>query len=180
MSFASRTARWSCKTNAILVKDTESDHEALKWFLTMTYVPGKLSRWLLRLSEFDFGILHSAGVKQQAADALSRLETIGIENALLDDDLPVFLISTQDGNGCFDDDQDEDNIDEIDYCMENFFPSFPEMFAVSENETISSSTIASVREFLQAQKQGRECYQAVALVGMSNRKFSIEEFGILI
>lgn len=43
----------------------------------MTDATGKLARWRLKLSEFKLGVLHRAGIKHEAADALSRLPATG-------------------------------------------------------------------------------------------------------
>lgn len=53
----------------------------------------KLARRCLRLSEFVFDVVHSAGIKQQAADELSRLKTKGEEVTPLNDEVPVLTTS---------------------------------------------------------------------------------------
>lgn len=51
-----------------------TDHDYLKWIFSPTNSTERLVRWCLRLLyEFDF--VHRAGVKHQATDALSRLQT---------------------------------------------------------------------------------------------------------
>jgi hypothetical protein len=52
----------------------ESDHQPLKWILTNTKLTGKLARWALMLSEFDFELVHKAGVDNEM-DYLSRFPT---------------------------------------------------------------------------------------------------------
>jgi hypothetical protein len=49
----------------------ESDHQPLKWILTNTKITGKLARWALMLSEFDFEVVHKPGVDNEM-DCLSR------------------------------------------------------------------------------------------------------------
>lgn len=49
----------------------------------------KLAQWRLISSEFQFDIVHCAGVGQLAADALSRLRTNGEVIFLLDDELSI-------------------------------------------------------------------------------------------
>ncbi|TPX51269.1 hypothetical protein SeLEV6574_g00360 [Synchytrium endobioticum] len=65
---------WACETfRHYLVGDefvVESDHSSLQWLQSAT--KGRLARWALRLSEFDYQIRHKAGKKNANADALSR------------------------------------------------------------------------------------------------------------
>jgi hypothetical protein len=49
----------------------ESDHQPLKWILTNSKLTGKLARWALMLSEFDFEVKHRTGVDKEM-DCLSR------------------------------------------------------------------------------------------------------------
>jgi hypothetical protein len=49
----------------------ESDHQPLKWILTNTKLTGKLARWALMLSEFDFEVVHRPGIDNNM-DCLSR------------------------------------------------------------------------------------------------------------
>ena len=50
----------------------ETDHQSLQWLLN-AQKPARLVRWALRLSEFDFQIVHRKGQNNANADALSRL-----------------------------------------------------------------------------------------------------------
>jgi hypothetical protein len=49
----------------------ESDHQPLQWILTNSKLIGKLARWALMLSEFDFEVVHKPGVDNEM-DCLSR------------------------------------------------------------------------------------------------------------
>jgi hypothetical protein len=49
-----------------------TDHSALKWFLSLNNPTGRLARWGVRLSVFDFEIKHRRGVDNVIPDALSR------------------------------------------------------------------------------------------------------------
>lgn len=73
-----------------------TDHDALKWILNRTDFTGQLARWHLRLSNFDFHDEHRAGIKRQAADALSRLSTFSKDESSLKDDLPLYAIDNFD------------------------------------------------------------------------------------
>lgn len=50
--------------------------------------------WRLRLSNFDFDVLHRAGVKHRAADNLSWLPTDDTDNTLLEDELSILVIAS--------------------------------------------------------------------------------------
>ena len=55
-----------------------SGHRALQWLRNMKTPNGKLARWLLRLEEFDYEIIHKPGHLMQHVDALSRAPVGGI------------------------------------------------------------------------------------------------------
>ena len=61
-----------------------TDHDALRWLMTLTDSSGGLMRWRLRLSEFDFTIQYCPGIFHQVPGALSR-----IISPQRNDDLPV-------------------------------------------------------------------------------------------
>lgn len=49
-----------------------TDHSALKWFLNLSNPTGRLARWGVRLSAFDFEVVHRRGADNIIPDALSR------------------------------------------------------------------------------------------------------------
>lgn len=49
-----------------------SDHKPLEWLLSTSALRGKLARWAMRLSEYDFTVQYREGVKHVNADCLSR------------------------------------------------------------------------------------------------------------
>lgn len=50
-----------------------TDHSALKWFINLNNPTGRLARWGVRLSAFNFDIKHRRGVDNVIPDALSRV-----------------------------------------------------------------------------------------------------------
>lgn len=66
-----------------------TDHDALHWILNMTEKTEKLACWHLRLSEFEFDVMHTAGINLREPDALSWLTTAGIDDKPLHDDVTV-------------------------------------------------------------------------------------------
>lgn len=72
-----------------------TDHEALRWILTINDPSGRHIRWRLSLAEFDFELKYKKGNGNAKADALSRLNIIN--NATLHDDhdnIPISLIES--------------------------------------------------------------------------------------
>lgn len=49
-----------------------TDHSALIWLHSLSNPTGKLARWALKLSQFDFKVIHRKGSLNVVADALSR------------------------------------------------------------------------------------------------------------
>src|SRR5579871_694832 len=76
----------------------ETDHSFLKWLMNVP--KGRLSRWALRLSEYDFEIRHRAGVKNGNADGVSRVPLPhNPADEIYDDDMPhVYALSFQYNN----------------------------------------------------------------------------------
>jgi non-ribosomal peptide synthetase component F len=48
------------------------DHSALKWLIETSHAGRQYARWALILQEYDFEVVHRAGLKHQNADCLSR------------------------------------------------------------------------------------------------------------
>ena len=68
-----------------------TEHDALRWLMTLTDSSGRLMRWRLRLSEFDFTIQYRPGIIHQVPDALSRLiSPRGNEDSPVDDEVPTY------------------------------------------------------------------------------------------
>ena len=64
---------WRCYLENGKTFKVYTDHSALKWFLSISNPTGRLARWGVRLSAFDFEIKHRRGVDNVIPDALSRV-----------------------------------------------------------------------------------------------------------
>ena len=73
-----------------------TDHNALRWLMNIDDPTGRLIRWRLRLSEFDYTIAYRPGRVHQVSDALSRIPTEGVDTQPLDDDIPCLLVGDED------------------------------------------------------------------------------------
>ena len=49
-----------------------TDHRALKWLINLQDPSSRLTRWAIKLSEYDYVVEHRPGTKMRHADALSR------------------------------------------------------------------------------------------------------------
>ena len=68
-----------------------TDHNALRWMMTLNDPQGRLMRWRLRLMEFDYEVVYRPGRVHQVPDALSRLPSDPQqEPEPIDDDIPTF------------------------------------------------------------------------------------------
>ena len=72
--------------------DLYTDHQALKWMMSLTDVSGRLARWRLRLLEFDFTVRYRKGAANSVADAISRLPTFNDCPIGPDLEIPCFLV----------------------------------------------------------------------------------------
>ena len=73
-----------------------TDHAPLRWLMNISDPSGRLIRWRLRLSEFDFIIEYKRGNLNTQADAVSRLRTLGSPQSSMEDEddleLPCFTM----------------------------------------------------------------------------------------
>jgi hypothetical protein len=49
-----------------------TDHQPLRWLMESDKLTGKLAQWALLLQEYDFEVVHRAGITNLDADGLSR------------------------------------------------------------------------------------------------------------
>ena len=57
-----------------------TDHGSLTWLSNFRQPEGQLARWIEKLQEYNFSIVHRPGRKHGNADALSRLPSINVDN----------------------------------------------------------------------------------------------------
>ena len=88
-----------------------TDHASLRWVMNVTDPSGRLSRWRLLLSEFDFEIKYKKGKANSQADALSRLLTEGETVYEIDDEMPCFMAEPADATE--DEEEDFGRVDDI-------------------------------------------------------------------
>ena len=59
-----------------------TDHKALQWIQNIKDPTGRLGKWVLRMQEFDFEMVHWEGRRNQNADAISRFPYTDEQNDL--------------------------------------------------------------------------------------------------
>lgn len=62
-----------------------TDHKPLQWMVNMKEPNSRLTRWRLRLSEYDFTVTYKKGKSNTNADALSRIEINTKEMSLIEE-----------------------------------------------------------------------------------------------
>lgn len=61
----------------------------MTWLLNLVDVAGKVAQWHLKLIEYDFEVINSAGVKKWAAVAISPLSINGADDNDINDETSV-------------------------------------------------------------------------------------------
>ncbi|XP_050665158.1 uncharacterized protein LOC126965563 [Leptidea sinapis] len=75
--------QWRCYIENGKTFTVYTDHSALKWFLNLNNPTGRLARWGVRLSSFNFVVKHRRGVDNIIPDALSRAVPVSTIDTLL-------------------------------------------------------------------------------------------------
>ncbi len=68
-----------------------TDHNSLNWLMSHQDPSGRLARWRLLLSEFEYVIDYRLARVHQVPDALSRIPTTGLDQMEYEDDLPCLV-----------------------------------------------------------------------------------------
>ena len=76
--------------------DLYTNHQALRWIHLGSDHSGRLTRWRLRLLEFDFTVTYKKGAKNTIADVISRLPTYAEAKLAPDTEVPCYLIRNYD------------------------------------------------------------------------------------
>lgn len=72
LSVITALEHWRCYLDNGLKFTVFTDHSALKWFLKLNNPTGRLARWTVRLSCFNFELKHKRGKDNVVPDMLSR------------------------------------------------------------------------------------------------------------
>lgn len=130
-----------------------TDHRPLAWLYSLKEPNSKLTRWRLRLEEYDFEIKYKKGQQNTNADALSRVKI----NAI-DDDLDSIIANV---------DENEDRILEVRRELEELNKNLqknhrpqPEMMEISESEGGQPSEVIELSD--------SECEQSPELIEISD------------
>lgn len=116
-----------------------TDHRPLAWLYSLKEPNSKLTRWRLRLEEYDFEIKYKKGQQNTNADALSRIRI----NAV-DDDLDSIIANI---------DENEDRVTEVKRELEQLYEnvqqnqrSQSEVIEISDSESEQSSELIKISD----------------------------------
>lgn len=143
----------------------------------MAEVTRKLMRSLFRSSDLELDIFICAGIKQQAADALSPLKNNGEDKKTLDDEVPVFT-AFQVFFAC----APQTKITYFKFIEDPRVPIvlvIPEvciMAGVMEKEKAEEPTLFDI---IKARDTYKDCSSKFASVGKPSSRFNVDSHGVL-
>ncbi|CAN8061905.1 unnamed protein product [Agarophyton chilense] len=126
---------------------------------------------MLRLSEFEYDVQYRPGIKHNIADAISRLNSSGLETEPVDDDIPCFWVSSnQNGTG-----------EHLEGCWD-----LPEEGALRNTDiptqilALEETNIMPVtrEEFLREQAQDAYCRTLADQIGFKGSSFDVDHNGM--
>lgn len=157
----------------------KTDYKDFKCLFPLSDASGKLARWCVGLSEFEFNTLHQTGIRHQAADTLLRLPTVESDKSKLDDEVAVLNINPETfGTVCNIGIEEEEEVKDYSIPQRYFVPFLSEIYALANKVEESKLYISDLSEFTTAQKADNESYPAAATVGQTKALFSHDDDGI--
>lgn len=156
----------------------QNDHEALRKIPSRAETIAKLARWCLRLSTFELDMVHRAGIKHEAAKALSHIKIIGGHKTSLDDEVVVLNISQE----IFTytprtETTDFKSIGEIKGSFVPFIQVVCMMESITDNHKAKIPTLA---EFILAKSTNEDYCSAFASAGKLNTCSNVDSDGVLV
>lgn len=116
----------------------------------------------MRLSELELNIVHSAGIKRQAADTLSRIKSKREDETALDEEVSVLTISQEYFAYASKTEKSElDLIEDRKGHLVLFIPEVCMMKGISDNDKLEIPTLV---EFIAAQSNDADCRSTFASV----------------
>ena len=163
-----------------------TDHQALRWVFGLDDPTGRLSRWALRLQDFDFTVKYKKGADNVVADTVSRLPTYGLTSFEPEVELPVFVAEPKavpayprrvDTASWSDADKNPEDAGAGDPRGLLQWPDALEIFAAGEAHV----ELITIDELLKAQAEDGECQRYAALAASGrDRDFVIDERGLIV
>lgn len=140
----------------------------LRWILNFTDATERIEQWQHLLSEFEFNFVHHAGVKHQAADALSRLPIDGTYNTRLKDEPLALVIASGE--------KMHDTRTPI-FSFEAH-TSTP-MQSVTDTD-VTNATSPILAEFITAHSADEFCQNFARRLDQAGTEFTLEKEGVLV
>ena len=163
-----------------------TDHDSLRWIMNLSDASGRLQRWRLRLADFEYDVVHRAGIKHQAADALSRMPTDGSDQTPLDDAIPTLAVEASHTERSETQPDPQEFVEENDYldgcpASEHDFgeiAGLPDVLALNDkSEPPGEITITSLRE---AQQNDKFCQHVRSSLDLPDSPFGVTHEDILV
>lgn len=158
-----------------------TDHEALKRLMAMADASVKLAGWRLRFLELELGIANCAGTKHQAAAALSRLLTNGMDRLALDDNVRVLVLAREVlAQTWKQQERKKDEFVTIEQTGDTPAPFLPEAATLANRVGSSEIDIHDLGEFIGHRKGDNECRQAAIPVCKPDARLRYNTDGVLV
>lgn len=82
-----------------------TDHHSFRWLMNVTKSNGRLARWQIRTSEFDYDIQYIKVAKNYLAVCMGRVLRDGAMTAQIDEGIPCFVDEPEDPDESLGDDE---------------------------------------------------------------------------